>query len=262
MIDLETGNTRFGEVLAQVLHQKRLTQTDLAVKANISQSSVSKMISGKRSLTFSFAERISEALGGATETWLRAQSEIVEGSDKSVEDHVIAITGIQTLTPSGVEMVGTRVTQLRRDDILRVFDTKNDGFFTRGNKHEPCLIDPFSSDRVKWTSYDTRAGSIGTPPKDGKWWTGEPVKGPIVIPPKSFRYVGTAEYIHLPSWLEAELHPASNIAHKPLIVSHGPVIDPGFEGNLYVTVYNPTDEPKEISLVEAFLTLRFWLAEG
>ena len=261
MIDLETGNSRFGEVLAQALHLKRLSQTQLAHNAAISQSTVSKLISGKRALTADVADRLSDCLGGQAEAWLRAQSEILDGSEKTVEEHVTAITGIRYPKSGVVERVGTRVTQLREDDIIRVFNTENDGYITRGNLREPCQIDPFSAHRVSMTSYDTHAGSIGTPPKEGGVWTGEPVTSPIVIPPHDFRYVGTAEYIHLPSWLEAELHPASNIALKPLIVSHGPVIDPKFKGRLYVTVYNPTSEPKEISLTEAFLTLRFWLAE-
>jgi addiction module HigA family antidote len=261
MIDLETGNSRFGEVLEAVLRQKRMTQSQLAKKANISQSTVSKLISGKRLLTVAFAERICPALGGTPESWLQAQTEIVAGSQKSVSQYVAAITGIRAVNGVLDDRIGTRVTQLWKADILKVFDPQNDGRMTLGKNSEPCQIDPFDPSRVKLTSYDTRAGQIGTPPDEQGWWTGEEAQNAIEIPPHGVVHVGTAEHITFPSWLQASLNPASNITRKALIVGHGPIVDPLFDSHLYVTVYNPTDQPKHIDLDEPFLTLQFWLAE-
>lgn len=263
MSDFSTGNSRFGEVIDQALRVKKLSQTQLAHDADISQSTVSKLVSGKRTLTEDTAQQISEVLGGTAEAWLRAQEDIVNGSELSVDDHVIRITGLSMLKPSGVEDLGTRVTQLRAADFLRIFDPQNDGYFTRRNTQEECQIDPFDVGRVDKTTYDTRVGGFGIPMRDGTKirWKLDAVEGPLIIKPGQCCYVGTLEHFTVPTWLEGVIHPASNIGHKNLFVAHGPVIDPGFKGRLFVTVFNPTGEPIEISESEAFLSVRFWLAE-
>jgi len=97
--------------------------------------------------------------------------------------------------------------------------------------------------------------------RDGKD-TFEQTEDYIEIPSGETRYICVKEHITLPSWLEADIHPASNLAKKGLIVSNGPIIDPGWSGFLKVSVFNPTKVDQVITVEEPFLTLRFWMQDG
>jgi deoxycytidine triphosphate deaminase/plasmid maintenance system antidote protein VapI len=249
----------FGQVLSQVLQFRHKNQSQLALGANISQSYVSKLISGERDLTEGLAEKFANFLGGSPGEWMLIFRETKAGHARPLTSMLATLFGDNALGGIPGQHLGSNVRQLRSDAIKQVFDPAHGGRFAYNGKEEDCEIEHFEPERVSVTSYDTRAGNVGR--FENGAWNGEPFAGAVIIPPGKHKYIGTLECVALPSWLEAEIHPASNIALKPLIVSHGPVIDPGWHGRLYVTVFNPTDTALEISDQEPFLTLRFWVAD-
>ena len=255
----------FGQLLAHVMQLKGMNQQLLSHRADVSPSYVSKLVSDQRDLTETLAAKLADVLGGTPEGWMKAYSESKSGAGRPLARQVADLLRGQAL---GVgidqDFLGTPVRQLRRDDILKLFSDALEQNEDPNDKDEnACRIEPFDPTRTKATSYDTRIGSIGRAKLSDNGWSGDPVAEAVTIKAGEVMVLGTLEHITLPKWLEAELHEASNIALKPLIISHGPVIDPGWAGRLYVTVFNPSkDKDVVITSEEPFLTLRFWIAES
>lgn len=252
----------FGQLLHHVMQLKGMNQNVLSHRVDMTPSYLSKLMSDQRDLSSNLANKLADVLGGSADGWMAAFKESASGVGRPLALQVADLLRGQAL---GIgldqDFLGTPVRQLRKHAILQVFDAKPDSAMESDLPSDACCIVPFDPLRVKATSYDTRAGSIGIKRRLDGTWAGDPVENAIKIGPHETKIIGTNEHISLPSWLEAELHEASNIALKPLIVSHGPIIDPGWSGRLYVSVYNPTNAEIEISTEEPFLTLRFWVAE-
>lgn len=256
LVDNKRG-TSFSEVLRNLMHRKNMTQMELAYAADISQSYISRIVKGKRELTENLAVRISEPLGVNANAFLRAYQETVDGSSNSLDHYLDAL-----LERRGeFDLLGKPIRQLRDEDILEVFSEKNEGLYEFRGAIENVEIDPFDLERVRVSSYDTVAHCLLGNLTSGRRKMLSDENESIPIPNNSVVRVKVLEFIALPSWLEASIAPASNIAKKGLFVSHGPIIDPGWNGHLEVSVLNPTDEEILLSKFEPFLTLRFILTE-
>lgn len=260
--EANAASTKFGDVLDHVMQLRKMTQTILSARANISQSYVSKLVASDRDLTEPLAEKFATILGGTQDSWMAVFRETKSNAPRTLAHMVRDVLGEAFPSQSQHNVyAGTPVRQLRKDAILSVFAPENKGEYTHNGTKEDCEIEEFDATFLSMTSYDTRAGYIGIGRHDNGDWIGDPFDESVTIPERTHVFVGTLECFTMPSWLEAEIHPASNIALKPLIVSHGPIIDPLFQGRLFVTVYNPTDKAVQITKTEPFLTLRFWEAE-
>ncbi len=249
--------TTFGDVLGAISAENKLNQYQLAVKTGYSQPAISRIEKGKRSLTANFAEKLAQVLGGTQEKWLKVHDETKGGSNLPVvhfRDQILGNSRVDALP-------GTRIRRMRDRDILAFFGDNPDGVMQFRGVEEECEIADFDKRRVQKTSYDTRIGGI-IDAKNGTSDAIEQVVSSVVIPAGESLIVCVKEHITLPSWLEADIHPASNIGLKGLIVSHGPIVDPGWSGFLCVSVFNPTKEDQEITIEEPFLTLRFWMQDG
>lgn len=65
----------------------------------------------------------------------------------------------------------------------------------------------------------------------------------IVIPPGSFMLASTLEYIRLPSDVTAFVEGRSSIGRIGLFVENAGWVDPGFEGELTLELYNANRQP-------------------
>lgn len=259
--DPSQGTRNFKEVLDEVLHRSgKMSPTQLALKTNFSPSYISRVEHGKRPITEQLAKQFALVLGGAAEDWIKVYEETANGSADPVGRYVSLLLG-DPITSSEKLFIGTRVRQLRHEEILDLFGNNDTGEVSRNGVSEGCEIDPFDATMVKTTSYDLTVGSVAKNRAENGDWELIGATEPVVIESKENVIIGTRQHVTLPSWLEAELAPASNIALKPLHVTNGPIIDPEWHGYLKVPVFNPTDSPITISLIEPFLTLRFWVAE-
>ncbi|WGI22193.1 helix-turn-helix domain-containing protein [Amylibacter sp. IMCC11727] len=249
--------TSFREIMSDLMHQKRLTQAQLAFKCDISQSYLSRIESGSRSLSEKLAEKIAGPLGVKSDVLLAVFNELEAGSQNTHQFFMERLLGKK----KNEDFLGKRVRQLRHDDILEVFGNNPSGSYEFRGKSEEVEITNFDPDFLEVSSYDTRAHGIARIDENGEREFIESEKE-VVIPAGETVLVKIFEEITFPSWLEAELAPASNIATKGLFVSHGPLIDPLFNGRpIVVSVLNPTKENQVISRNESFMTLRFWIAE-
>lgn len=244
----------FGKLLEEVLHLHRLNQTELANQTGFSQSYISRIERGVRPLTPKLAAALSQVLTGSAEVWQEIYHDLSKPHDKDM-NHFLEKLGIRQ---SGTPEFGTPILQLQRKDIIALFG-RDDIDDVPEDDDDLCEIEGFSEVNVQATSYDLRAGHIALEKdNDGKWI---PIActDRIEVPAGSSMVVGSREHIQLPVWLEAEICPTAFVALEGLMVSHGPIIDPGWGGIPLVRVFNPTTESVFLSPTEPFLTLRFWL---
>ena len=100
------------------------------------------------------------------------------------------------------------------------------------------IIDPFDKSRITPAGYDLSAG------KD------------ILIHGGEHKLVATHERIELPNDLLAVLHLRSSFAREGLFASFA-IVDPGFKGQLTVSLLNVSHNPIKIKQKERLLQLTF-----
>ena len=105
------------------------------------------------------------------------------------------------------------------------------------NKGE-IRIDPFDGSRVTPAGYDLGAAED------------------VVIDPGKQKLVATFERVELPSSLLGILHLRSSFAREGLVASLA-LVDPGFRGQLTVSLVNIGRKPVRIARRERFLHLTF-----
>lgn len=254
-----TDKTDFQLIMIEALHKKKMDHFQLSLGTDFSQSYISRVERGKRPLTEALALKLEDVLGGSASVWLDTYNKTVNSHTGSTLNYISELFGYDN--SSRQQYWGTRVRQLREAQIIELFEDNDLGEVTIDGVSEGCEIDGFDRDMVSKTSYDLTAGSYATERNGSGEWNLIQAREKIEIPPRTNIIVGVQQFITFPIWLEAEFSPASNIVMKPLHVSNGPVIDPGWKGLLKVPVFNPADEKVFIDLDEPFLTLRFWVAE-
>ncbi len=87
----------------------------------------------------------------------------------------------------------------------------------------PNLITPFVDCQLQPASYDLLLG---------EW------QGPDVLEPGEFRLASTVETVKIPDDLSGSLRGKSSVARLGLIVEAAGFVDPGFEGQLTLELYN------------------------
>ena len=112
-----------------------------------------------------------------------------------------------------------------------------------------CLIEKvdFDSDRLKTASYEMRLlGKLydWESTKDGKLRprcreVGDGVQ--VELPRNSITYLWMKEKILLPEYIAARFNLHIRYVHKGILLGTGPLVDPGFFGNLLIPLHNLTD---------------------
>lgn len=257
LADDRAQKTYFGDVLSTISAENKLSQRQLAELTDFSQPTISRIERGDRPLSQRVAAKFGTVLGGTTEKWLEVYEQTKEGSELPIAFFRDFLLGRVTED----DLPGVRIRRMCSEDINRFFAENEDGEMEFRGIVADCEISDFSPQMVKKTSYDTRAGSffqLGQPEKATQISEADAV----IFKPGQSKVVCTLEHISLPPWLEADIHPASNIALKGLIVANGPIIDPGYQGFLRVLVFNPTEHAVKITATEPFMTLRFWMQDN
>lgn len=269
----EKNLINFGHILDAIRVERRLSQFQLATLTGYSESMISRVANGQRALSQKLAQKLAEVVGGSSNLWLEVFEQTANGSTLELQHFrnlLIVNYGERSVGSehSGAVHMGgwdgdlmTTVRRLNASDIESTFSTEK-GEATFRNVTQDCEISNFDPTCISATSYDLHVGGYfrSNTLVDRQIFE---IENEIVIPASGTLLVITREHITLPSWIEAEIGTASNIALKGLIVSHGPIIDPGWGGYLHVSVHNPTQLEIAIQSDEPFLTLRFWMhADG
>ena len=114
------------------------------------------------------------------------------------------------------------------------------------------VVEPISPDQVQPASIDIRLGryflkvdenniecmNMSTPIKYIEFEADE-----VIIPPHSFLLATTMEYIKLPNNLTAFVEGRSSIGRMGLFIQNAGWVDPGFEGEITLELYNANRLP-------------------
>ena len=79
-----------GETIADMLEERCITQSELAIRTGVSAAYVSKVLSGEKDISSAYAMKLEYALGVSKKFWLRLQAnydaELLEYSEKNTID--------------------------------------------------------------------------------------------------------------------------------------------------------------------------------
>ena len=126
---------------------------------------------------------------------------------------------------------------------------------------ETGMIHPFRDDdgRLKSASYEVNAGGqfiywneqgkkVTTPIKKDRTFT---------LPPNSISFVQIESEFRLPLYIAVRFNLRITHVHRGLLLGTGPLVDPGFNGNLLVPLHNLTSDPYTIRGDEGLIWMEF-----
>jgi len=115
------------------------------------------------------------------------------------------------------------------------------------------LIEPFNEKSLQPAGYDLRVGNEA-------YLHGKIIdvndEGRLVIPPKTYALILTLERVKLPDDVMGDMKLRSSLAREGLLGSFA-WVDPGWDGNLTLGIYNASDEPVELEYGERFVQIAF-----
>ena len=122
------------------------------------------------------------------------------------------------------------------------------------------LIHPFdpSEDRLKPASYEVRAQRFIRWDDDGRKVITE-VKGndTYELPENSIVFVQIESKIRLPDYIALRFNLRIKHVHRGLLLGTGPLVDPGFGGELLIPLHNLTSKKYEIKVEEGIIWIEF-----
>ncbi len=114
------------------------------------------------------------------------------------------------------------------------------------------VVDPLCSDSIQPASIDCRLGNHFLEIEDRRISTIDLVSEPpyreyegetITIPPHSFVLATTMEYVKLPNDITAFVEGRSSIGRIGLFIQNAGWVDPGFEGQITLELFNANSLP-------------------
>ena len=120
------------------------------------------------------------------------------------------------------------------------------------------LIEPFNEKSLQPAGYDLRVGKEAH--INGELINVEEA-GKAVIPPKTYSLILTLERVRLPDDVMGDMKLRSSLAREGLLGSFA-WVDPGWDGNLTLGIYNASDEAVELAYGERFVQIAFIRLEG
>ena len=101
-------------------------------------------------------------------------------------------------------------------------------------------IEPFDKNRIEPASYDCRLGDVlAAGIGRHEWRDGNE----FILESNSWASIASEELFDLPNDICASYGIRSGLARRGVIAFGGPQIDPGYNGRIFISLYNPTLEP-------------------
>lgn len=105
------------------------------------------------------------------------------------------------------------------------------------------IIDPFDKEKLKGVTYQcTFSGEAHRFDSETKGM--KPIhlgdNEELVLEKNSITYLKIEEKIHVPDYMVLRFNLSVSNAYKGLLLGTGPIIDPGFDGNLFIPLHNLT----------------------
>ncbi|MCJ2015908.1 hypothetical protein MKK84_00435 [Methylobacterium sp. E-065] len=121
------------------------------------------------------------------------------------------------------------------------------------------MLDEFDEKHLKSASYEVFAGG------EFIYWEKNTRKKKkitkkdyfLTLPANSITFVQTRTKFRLPSYIAIRFNLRITHVHRGLLLGTGPLVDPGFEGQLLVPLHNLTSTEYQIDLSEALIWIEF-----
>jgi deoxycytidine triphosphate deaminase len=232
---------RFGQYIKTNFLEKKnggITITELSSRLGISRQLLYLVMTEKQPLSPALAMQLSNVLGESIEFWLHLGEINVNShefpefySNKTKEEILVewAKMGSRTLVDK---------------DIYAA------------HKNNIIEINPFDTSCLQPASYDLRIG-------DQIIISSQTSQSPVnlaeinvcALEPGHIAVLKTYEMISIPKYLLGRLGIMSDLSSNGIFVSHGIHVDPGFDGYLYVTLFNPGNSTYNLYYKNPFMTL-------
>lgn len=122
----------------------------------------------------------------------------------------------------------------------------------------PGLIQNFDERFIQPASYDLRIGKrVYAPPRPDEPHDLSRNGGAYLLPSYGTAVLETFEDLTLPTNLLGRIGLKSSFARRGLMASTGPQIDPGFEGKLFISLFNVSAASHVLKYQDTFLTIEF-----
>jgi dCTP deaminase len=121
-------------------------------------------------------------------------------------------------------------------------------------EQQALQIKPFEPKRLEPASYDLRAGRVLV----ARRGIVDLSKEPLVLRHGDWAEIESLEVVELPLNMAATVGVRSSLTRRGLDWFSGPQIDPGYKGKIYISVFNASVAPIDISYGMAFATLIFY----
>ncbi|PDT72758.1 hypothetical protein CO675_34105 [Bradyrhizobium sp. C9] len=122
------------------------------------------------------------------------------------------------------------------------------------------LLHPFDAtqDRLKPASYEARAKRFIRWDDDGRKIVTEVTDGDkYELPENSIVFVQIEAKIRLPDYIALRFNLRIKHVHRGLLLGTGPLVDPGFGGDLLIPLHNLTSKKYEIDISEGIIWIEF-----
>ena len=121
------------------------------------------------------------------------------------------------------------------------------------------MLHPFCTERVKSASYEAHLGRrFIIWDQSGKRIEKTIKRGdPCILPANSIAFVQVEPKFRLPNYIALRFNLRITHVHRGILLGTGPLIDPGFEGDLLIPLHNLTFSDYEIDTNEALIWIEF-----
>lgn len=117
----------------------------------------------------------------------------------------------------------------------------------------------FDPDRLKAASYRINCRGTIYWTDDGKLRQKQAITpgNPYTLQPNSIAFISPGVKFNLPDFLAARFNLSISLVHKGLLLGTGPLIDPGFKGELLIPLHNLTTSPVELKAEDGIISVEF-----
>jgi deoxycytidine triphosphate deaminase len=121
------------------------------------------------------------------------------------------------------------------------------------------MVSPFDIDQLKGVILSLRVGDSAIYFDKNKTKIRIDIKnsGEFILKSNSIAYVQIFEEIRLPAYIIARFNLRVTNAYRGILLGTGPIVDPGFEGSLYIPLHNLTNNDYVFGFEEPFIDMEF-----
>ncbi|MDE2498561.1 MAG: hypothetical protein KGL56_00085 [Alphaproteobacteria bacterium] len=122
------------------------------------------------------------------------------------------------------------------------------------------MIHPFDKEHLKSASYEACARGAFFYWEDKRKKVSQNVDDNlpyVTLPGNSISFLQLQPKFRLPYYIGARFNLSINHVHRGLLLGTGPLVDPGFRGQLLIPLHNLTATPYELRLDEALVCIEF-----